>query len=756
MSSVTRADLHCHSSASARSRLGVQRSLGLPECVTDPDEVYELARRRGMDFVTVTDHDTIDGALTLMDRPGFFCSEELTASFHGEPQAVHVLCWGIDPDDHARLQERAGDVEACAAYLHAQGIACALAHPFHNVATPLTARHRRRLADMFGVWEVRNGSRAADLNMPAVTYAQTCGNAGVAGSDDHAGIDIGRTFTETPAAANVEEFLGHLRAGRTEPRGDQGGAAKWAHAAVALALRALGPDTGGVAPDPLKVMAMADRVVSQGVQRSGPDVHDMGPDDAHALLGAYLDAVGIAPTELIAHMQHEQFTHEGLERRARRAHERRLRDAAAGAAAAAGSGGSLGAAATELFAACVPAVPYVAAASLLARERASQAGPPDGPRRVAIVADGLGGVHGVTRVLQQVRERGVPGFEVELIGTDAGVDRRLPAVADIGVPFYEGLEMGVPDLPSLAGALADGRYDIVHLCSPGPAGVAAALIARLIGLPLIGSYHTELGAYAGLRTGDQRLRAGAGAALAVFYGACGAVLSPSESADRSLVQLGIARDRIARWDRGVDLTRFGPGRRNPHALPGRISVLYAGRIAQEKGVGLMADAFMDAHARDPRLHLVVAGGGPEEAQLRAGLGDRATFLGWLEGDRLAEAYASADLLCFPSTSDTFGQVVVEAQASGVAVMAAAAGGPLDLIEDGRSGVLVEPEAAAFADAIVRLAGSPAVRESLGRGALAAARTRTWDASMRRLGGGYARVLRSSSEAMHQEGARTVA
>ena len=89
------------------SKLGIQRSLRLPECATPPEEVYELAKRRGMDFVTITDHDTIDGALTINHLPDMFISEELTASFKGEPQAVHVLCYGITPDDHEWLQAHA-------------------------------------------------------------------------------------------------------------------------------------------------------------------------------------------------------------------------------------------------------------------------------------------------------------------------------------------------------------------------------------------------------------------------------------------------------------------------------------------------------------------------------------------------------------------------------------------------------------------------------------------------------------------------
>ena len=175
MTAMTRADLHVHSTASEESKLGVQRALGLPECATPPEEVHELAKRRGMDFVTITDHDTIAGALQIADRPDVFVSEELTASFRGEPQQVHVLCYGITPDDHGRLQELASDVEAVAEYLHEQEIACALAHPFYAVAAPLAARHRRRLAELFPIWEVRNGSRASELNLPAAVYIDTHG-----------------------------------------------------------------------------------------------------------------------------------------------------------------------------------------------------------------------------------------------------------------------------------------------------------------------------------------------------------------------------------------------------------------------------------------------------------------------------------------------------------------------------------------------------------------------------------------------------
>jgi glycosyltransferase involved in cell wall biosynthesis len=175
-------------------------------------------------------------------------------------------------------------------------------------------------------------------------------------------------------------------------------------------------------------------------------------------------------------------------------------------------------------------------------------------------------------------------------------------------------------------------------------------------------------------------------------------------------------------------------------LPGALNVLYAGRLTSEKGIWLLADAFLAARRREPRLHLILAGGGPEEQELRARLGDAATFLGWLDGDDLPRAYASADVFLFASQTDTFGQVVLEAQASGLPVVAVDAGGPASTIEHGRTGLLVPPEEEALASAVLTLAQRPPLRAQLSRTALAAVRERTWEAALERLAEGYRLAL----------------
>jgi glycosyltransferase involved in cell wall biosynthesis/predicted metal-dependent phosphoesterase TrpH len=752
MNENSRADMHVHSTASELSKLGIQRSLSLPECATPPEEVYELAKRRGMDFVTITDHDTIEGALAIAHLPGTFISEELTVWFAGEPQAIHVLCYGITPDDHAWLQAHNDSVENCAAYLQEHAITTALAHPFYAVEAPLTARHRRRLAQLFPIWETRNGSRAKELNLPAFVYIETHGGTAIGGSDDHAGIDIGRTFTETPRAATPREFLAHVRAGHAEAHGSQGSAAKWTHAAMSLAIRSLAPSQHTGRPNPAAVLQIVERVMREGdVRRGGRAGTELGPDDARALLRAWLVSMEIDAAHpvdeatLLELLQEGELSHPDLCRRARRIHERKLAQAVHEIVAdPEATARELGRHATALFDACIPAIPYAAAGAFLGREKFKLTRS-DGDRpRVALVADGLGGMHGVTHTIQQIRERGVPGYEVEVIGTDCDVDRRLSAVAEIDIPFYRGLQVGVPSLPAIVETLAEGRYDLVHLTSPGPSGIGAWLLARVLDLPVIGSYHTELAAYAGLRSGAPQLEAIAGAALGAFYGACDVVLSPSPASDERLAELGIASTQVARWDRGVDLDRFDPRLRDAEMFGGKVNVMYCGRLTKEKGVDLLADAFLRAREEDPRLHLVLAGGGPEEAVLCERLGEHGTFLGWLSGSDLPAAYASADAFLFASRTDTFGQVILEAQASGLPVVAVAEGGPTSLIADGETGLLAEPTPEALAGALLSVVRTPVLRERLRKTALATVQERTWAASLRQLAAGYRSALLRSA------------
>ncbi len=213
---------------------------------------------------------------------------------------------------------------------------------------------------------------------------------------------------------------------------------------MALAIRSLGcaPD-GRDATDtnPTAVLRIVERVLHEGDSRRGGVTADLGPADARALLGAWLAAMnlGIDAATLLELLQEGELSHPDLLRRAHRIHERRLAEAVAELVANP-QPAAIGRHGRALFHACLPAIPYAAAGAFLGREKFKLTHS-DGDRpRVALVADGLGGMHGVAHTIRQIRDRGVPGYEVEVIGTDGDVDRRLSAVAEIEIPFYPGLK----------------------------------------------------------------------------------------------------------------------------------------------------------------------------------------------------------------------------------------------------------------------------------------------------------------------------
>src|ERR1700742_2810987 len=176
-------------------------------------------------------------------------------------------------------------------------------------------------------------------------------------------------------------------------------------------------------------------------------------------------------------------------------------------------------------------------------------------------------------------------------------------------------------------------------------------------------------------------------------------------------------------------------------------------MTREKGVDLLADTFIRAHAVDSRLHLLLAGGGPEEEELRARLGERASFLGWLGGEELARAYASADAFLFCSSTDTYGQVVLEAGASGLPVVAVAEGGPAALVENRHTGLLCRPDADHIAGSLLQLAASPELRTKLGSAGARGARARSWERSMSQLAAGYRLALDGATVSIPTEAPR---
>jgi predicted metal-dependent phosphoesterase TrpH len=223
-----RADLHLHSYHSGyASHL---RFLRARDCYSEPDAIYAVAKSRGMDLVTITDHDSIDGCLEFLDRhpnvPDFFISEEIECRFPDTDLRVHIGAYDVDEETHRKVQPLRGNVFEAAAYLQSRGVFYAFNHPlfFFRGQVPLTEYLRATLD--FPAWEVRNGTMLAEHNALAAAIAGRANADGRAiamlgGSDSHTLSGIGTTYTEAPGSTR-EDFFGALRGGLARPGGVHG------------------------------------------------------------------------------------------------------------------------------------------------------------------------------------------------------------------------------------------------------------------------------------------------------------------------------------------------------------------------------------------------------------------------------------------------------------------------------------------------------------------------------------------------------
>lgn len=307
-------------------------------------------------------------------------------------------------------------------------------------------------------------------------------------------------------------------------------------------------------------------------------------------------------------------------------------------------------------------------------------------------------------------------------GPDTDAPCPVVRIPSLPLPGYPQVRVALPSR-RLAAALVAHRPDVVHLASPFVLGVRGMAVAARLGTPAVAVYQTDLAGYA-------RTYMGAGEAAAwrrirSVHAAADRTLAPSSAAQSDLEEHGIPRVRL--WPRGVDTVRFRPQHRDEAlrrelAPNGELIVGYVGRLAPEKHVELLSGVCGLAGVR-----VVVVGDGPSQAHLTEAL-PGAVFLGRRTGDELARIFASLDVFAHTGPFETFCQTVQEAMASGVPVVAPAAGGPLDLVDHGRTGLLVPPrDAAAVEEAVRALAADPVRRAAYGATARATVEGRTWAA-----------------------------
>ncbi len=371
--------------------------------------------------------------------------------------------------------------------------------------------------------------------------------------------------------------------------------------------------------------------------------------------------------------------------------------------------------------------------------------------RVAIFTDNdFQKVNGVTTTLAAVLKHAPASVSLKVYTADSTGTERPDYVAlksvGVPIPFYGEMQMYLPRVAEYARRLAAEKVDVIHLTTPGPMGLVAMRMARSLALPMVGTFHTDLAAYTHILSGSRALGALMREYMRWPYGRCDRVLVPSESTRTLLLGAKGRPERIGIWTRGVDTDAFSPVHRSEHLRRSwrvsseRPAILYVGRISREKGLDLLP--VLERRLREVGIphRFILVGHGPMLQELRETLDD-AVFTGSLDRQAVAAAFAAADIFLFPSRTDTAGNVVLEAQASGVPVLVSDAGGPRENMRPGVTGAVVsgiDPDG--WVDALARLLCDQALRVRMGQHAREYACGRRWDTALQPLYRTYQDVL----------------
>ncbi len=799
-----KADLHIHSRHSDRAAEWLFRRVQFPESYSDPRALSEKLRARGMDFVTITDHDTIDGALTIAGEPGVIIGEQVTACFPDDRCRVHVLVWGLNEAQHREITKLRENVIELQRYLAEQELAHAVAHALFDPDQRITALHVERLALLFRSFESINGLRDdlhnvvlrdvlgsltparieeyANRHDLAPTHAEAWRKCFIGGSDDHGGLFPARAWTETPAAADVSEFLAHLRAGRTTAHGNGGSPLTLSHGLYNIAwqfakdrfLRAQG-----------ETPALVEKAFSRFLEGRDPTqfsfTDKLGFLAQSILDGRIFEAVKPGNLSLwrdLAKYFSEPAVKDAIARETAGVEEPERR-----AFVIANlftnqlayrffvkfiqqlSGGNV-IEAMQAISAIAPLVlllgPYIygitsqqpnrARLRQTAQRLVGSCPPALRNTKRAWFTDTLEDINGVATTIQRMVAAGhAAGCDIRIVTSrpefelEPGIPlKNFHPIGEFEIPEYELQKLTFPPVLEMIDYIQREGFTELIISTPGPIGLTALLAAKTLGLPTAGIYHTDIPYYVQILTDDHFMESLSWRFMSWFYHQFDVVFVNSERYRQIWTERGIRGEKLKILPRGVATDLFTPAKRDPRywldrgARPGERIVLYVGRVSVEKQLDLFAATIRRLTERGHAVRAGVVGDGLYAAELKQLLPE-AIFTGVLSGEPLAKAYASADLFLFPSVTDTYGNVVVEAQSSGLPIIVSDQGGPRELVEHEHTGLITRGlDVDDLVAAAERLLGDEGLRSRLAREGRAAVERRGW-------GDAFARFWAMSAE-----------
>lgn len=764
-------DLHVHSRYSTRPSQWVLQKLGCHECYTQPQTLYRIAKARGMSWVTITDHNTIHGCLEIAALPDTFISEEVTTYFPKDGCKAHVLVYDINEPQHQDIQKARDNIHDLVAYLRENQISHSLAHPLWAVNNRLTLEHFEKFLLLFTNFEF-NGGRDTQLNdwlkivlslltpqdlellqekhqiIPA--FSNPWQKHFTGGSDDHSSLNIARMFTQVKGASTLNRFFQGMNQGNAQPKGQASTPLTLAHNLYSIAYQFYKTKYGlGKYANSNVFINFFEKYLQVNLEKSTSltTFHYIrnkirsffkGSSQNDTLLSLITnEATKIIYSESNANPEKQwmqilnDISHNILKQ-----FHKHFRKALLGANVV-----DLVNSVTSSGLIYLGLAPYFAAYSSFSTDRClgekiissffSKESAKDEEMstiRLAHFTDTFYEVNGVSLTIKrQVDAANRANKDYTVITCDKAPRPHQKGIRNfhpIGVfhlPEYPEQKLFHPPVLEILQYCYEQNITHIKAATPGPMGLTALAIARMLRLPVWGTYHTALPQYAQYLTGDSAICQFMWKYIVWFYNQLDVIFVPSHSTAEELQQHGVDGNKMRVFPRGVDLALFNPSKRNGYLesrfhLDDGKKLLYVGRVSKEKNLELLGQVFKSLLQSHHDLHLIIVGDGPYLKEMRKELaGTPCVFTGYLEGEDLAAVFASCDLFVFPSTTDTFGNVVLEAQASGIPVIVSDSGGPHENIIPGETGIIVPGnDADSLMVAITALIDEPARLQRMGQ------------------------------------------
>lgn len=790
---MAKADLHIHSRYSDRSAEWLLRRFEFPDSYSQPRELYRELKARGMDFVTITDHNRIEGCLEIADLPGTFLSEQVTTWFPEDRCQVHLLVWGITENQHRNIQSARENVYDLQAYLASKGIAHAVAHPFYRLDDKLGTSHIEKLILLFKHFEGINGLRDNLLSQtlrfalsgltPAkleeianrqgfeATHPEPWRKILTAGSDDHGGLFPASAHTAVADALSVTDFLAGIKTGRCTIHGEGGTPLALSHSLYNTIYEFVGErfprgtkaSSGLVEKvferfmegrDPTE-FSLTEKLgfLAQGI--ASGRIFDLakpanvslwkqladyvGKSDIKALLAS--ETAGIGEPErrafIIANLFANQLAFRFFTKFIQQLSSGNIIESIQQV--------------STLMPVLLSLSPYIYAFQSQAPSRPWLSGvcqslsgelPPElRNAKRAWFTDTLEDVNGVANTIRKMTLAGVAaGKDLVVVTSRAQIQiqdipiKNFQPIGEFELPEYELQKLSFPPILQILDYIQREKFTELIISTPGPIGISALIAAKMLGLRTSGIYHTDFPQYVRILTDDRFLETLTWNYMRWFYSQLDLVYVNSEHYRQCWVERGIAAERIEILPRGLDNSLFHPSRRDPKFLRSldlrgdEVVLLYVGRISREKDLDVLASAYRFLLKKGAPVKLVMVGDGPYLKELKELLPE-AHFTGYLAGLDLAKAFASADLFVFPSTTDTFGNVVLEAMASGLPAIVSDLGGPRELVRHGETGLITKSlDVDSFQSAIAELVADEPRRKAMSLEARRSVEERDWSAA----------------------------